>query len=157
MKNLSISILVVLFSFGYNSLYSQEYYKSAAGLRFDWVLGSSSGPSADYKVFLSDKFALEGLATFRFSNPSSFSLTVLGEIHNDLGINGLQWYAGAGPGFVIVDSSTDFNLVGVVGLDYSFGSIPIGLLIDVFPTIRFKPDFDVNLPLSFGIRYILSR
>lgn len=157
MKRFSIAAIVVLFSLCVNSLFSQEYYKSAAGLRFDWVLGSSSGPSADYKLFLGDKLAIEGLASFRFSNPSSFSLTLLAEIHNELGLDGLQWYAGAGPGFIIIDSSTDFNLVTVVGLDYSFDSIPFDILLDVFPTIRFKPDFDVSLPLSFGIRYILAR
>ena len=140
-------------------------YSSAIGARLGVPLAAS------YKTFINEDSAVEGYVAFRsFSaNYSWISLNGAYQVHNDIsGVNGLQWYYGAGAGILffnfddnfIGDNSTNttFSLSGYIGLDYRFADAPINLSVDWIPTYFFS-GFGSGFGGGYGslaVRYILG-
>lgn len=169
-KSLLVSLLLLV---GGLTLSAQDY-SSAVGLRLGYPI------SASYKTFVSETAAIEGYVGFnrpRFqdvgtvSGVGSVSLNLAYQLHNDIaGVEGLQWYIGAGPGvqFVTFDRDFDidaqvrFSLSGYGGLQYTLSEVPISFTLDWVPTFFIGGDRDFeyrNFDMAYGgvgIRYVLG-
>ncbi len=158
MKNKNVLLLFfLLVSF---SLSAQQY-KSAIGVRG----GVANGIT--YKQFISEKGALEGIASFRWRG---FEFTGLYEHHYPVfDPEGFFFYWGAGGhiGFYNGDQVrwADDNLAytvigadGMIGLEYNFQDIPLNLSVDWKPAINFI-GYTGFWPDGGGIsaRYIIGR
>jgi len=118
------------------------------GQDYNTGLGLRGGPYFAFTVkhFLSEKSAIEGLASTRWKG---FEITGLYEIHNQaFEVDRLKWFFGGGGhiGFYNGDNTnwgetgktyTNIGIDGILGLEYSFNEAPISLSID------WKPSFDV--------------
>ena len=71
------------------------------------------------------------------------------QVHNNLeGLDGLQWYYGAGAGVYFWNydqgfagdntTSTTFSLQGYLGLDFTLKEAPINFTLDWVPTVFFN-------------------
>ena len=113
-------------------------YKTAIGLKVY--------PGAfTIKHFINKGAAIEGLA---YLYNYGFRATGLYEFHFDInGAPGLKWYVG--PGFHVGawndhwkkdyptrESSAQFGVDGVIGLDYKFNGVPINLSFDWQPSLN---------------------
>lgn len=102
------------------------------------------------KHFISDRAALEGLFTTRWSG---FGITGLYEIHNNaFDIPRLHWYYGVGGHIGFFDGrhthrywgerdQRSYTVIGVdfiLGLEYNFTELPINLSVD------WKPAFNIT-------------
>lgn len=138
MKKLSLIITVLFFV----TVGSAQSYKNAIGVRFnDYYAGFT------YKKFVSEENALDFTLNSEFNN--GFGLTALYEIHKPTGFApNLFWYYGAGGHISLwsgeyhnaFENSTKnyaqigFGVDGVVGLEYSVGTIPFAFSIDYIPS-----------------------
>jgi hypothetical protein len=148
-KHLIFGLAFLLFSF--INLESARAQTVGLGLR---IGGYSAGISGKY--FFQDDLAIEGILGTGFGR-RGFQLTGLLEQHaSAFGINGLQWFYGAGahvgffngryyhkPSNKHYRDSYDRTLAtlgldGIVGLEYQITEIPISVGID------FKPFIDIN-------------
>lgn len=140
MKKFALLISMLFVLAVANDLKAQDY-QSAIGLR----LGSPLAVS--YKFFISDPGAIELYLGFRsyaigytFLNPGAMY-----QYHLPIsGVDGLQWYFGAGASVFLYSYKSNFGpagdnlgigLNGVLGLDYKFTDAPINLSLDWTPTI----------------------
>lgn len=116
---------------------STTNYKAALGLKFIY------GISLTGKFFLNEKTALEGIVRYNSAGGSGSNIAFSGlyEYHADIkGVDGLRWYLGGG-GHVnhmswkngYGDPVTTFGVVGIVGLEYKFKSLPIAISADWQP------------------------
>lgn len=162
---LLLSLLLVSLA-GVHHLHAQEY-KTAAGLR----LGSPSALSLKY--FLSEPLALEVYAGGRFYSWGNWlSINGAFQYHTPLeieGIEGLQWYVGAGAGayfwnydrgFGVGASDLTIGIQGYLGLDwYPTPDLPLAISADWVPTLFVGDAFLSGFGAGYGtvgIRYILS-
>lgn len=145
MKKLSLLIVMTgLMLLAHNTTQAQSY-KNAIGLRALWGYGIT------FKHFLNEKAALEGVIYYRnygyyAGDYNYFRITGLYLIHNQISsAPGLTWYYGGGlmfqswggkfKEFQPNASTTNFGIMGALGLDYKFANVPINLSLDWLPTI----------------------
>lgn len=153
---------------------AQSDYKSAVGLR----LGSPVAISFKHK--LSDSDAIEFTLSTRGQRQRFSSYRWLGisggyQVHNGLNLNvsgleQLQWYFGGGAAAYFWSwdydsgfsqdqySSTSFGIVGYLGLEYTFDSIPVNLSLDWTPVFAFN-GFGSGFGAGFAglaVRYVLN-
>ena len=152
-KLVTTVILLVLFS--QTNVFSQ-YYGSAVGLR----LGDASGITG--KVLLGNKTYLEAILTTRWGG---INITALAEISQNLhDTPGLAWYYGFGANIGFWEDpdeqpkETDLfiGIDGIVGMEYTFETIPINLSIDWKPyfNIITHPGF-IAEEFALSVRYAL--
>jgi hypothetical protein len=138
-------ILILPLVFLLNSGFTQDYYRTAFGLRF----GSDIGVTV--KHFTSNVNAVEGIVSFRWGG---FLLTGLYE-YEGIAFNtvGLNWYAGGGAHVGIwskyssnaywwdnnkhPDNYTVMGVDLILGLEYVFGGVPINIALDWKPAFNF--------------------
>jgi len=116
------------------------------------------------KHFIGDKSALEGLLGTRWSG---FEITGLYEIHNPFAdVERFKWFCGIGGHIGFYDSDktnwgdagTSYTVIGIdliLGLEYSFSTVPINISLDWKPAyniIGYNKFFGDGGSLS--IRYI---
>ncbi|MEO1518037.1 MAG: hypothetical protein AAFV95_23645 [Bacteroidota bacterium] len=141
-----------------------QNYQTAIGARLGYPL------SASIKHFINESHALEGYigtrgwSTYRWTNISGAY-----QIHKPIeGVDGLQWYFGAGASVYFWNFRDDFvggefsnlnlGLQGYLGLDYTFSDVPISITADWIPSIflgGFLGGFGGGYG-TLGVRYILS-
>ncbi len=159
MKKLLLLTLLIL-GIGLSSNLVAQKYSSAIGLRFGYP------NSVSYKMFLSEKAAVEAYGSFVFSS----SFTTIGVnaaylLHNDFAnAEGLSWYYGGGAsvylnsyktGFAGDGGNIGFGVSGYLGLDYMFGNLPLNITVDFVPTFVIGGGF-IGRQGALGIRYILG-
>lgn len=139
MKKLFV-VLILAFSCFFAAQAQDQSYSSAIGLRLGYPT------SVTYKQFISDPGAIEVFAGFRSWGYGSW-VNVAGLYEHHFPITnapGLQWYVGGGASvffwnydndFVFDDdySSTQFGILGAIGLDYKFANAPFNLSVDWLP------------------------
>jgi len=140
-RSLFLTLLTML-GLGLGAVHAQ-YYKTAAGLRLGY-------PSAlSLKYFLDENNAVEVYAGGRgYGAFSSFGLSISGAYlhHQPLdidGLDGLQWYLGAGAtlySFGTAFTGTSFTVLGIQGY----------LGLDWYPT----PDLPIALSLEIGRAHV---
>ena len=157
-KVLAAFILFAAISFAYTASAQDNPpaagYKTAIGVRL-----SSGAPivnnAVSIKHFLNPKLAIEGLVSL--GDPLSFGGLL--EIHQPVGVSGINWYYGGGAylGFVKTydvnknRTGTDphFGAQGVVGLHYKFANIPLNLSLDWKPELNLVSDINFE-PAAIG-------
>ncbi len=138
-----------------------QTYKSAAGLRLGYPWAAS------YKTFFSESSAFEIYAGYRgWTFYNWISVNGAYQYHRPIeGVDGLQWYLGAGAGvqfwnykntFLDTGSNTSFSVQGYLGLDYALNDIPLSITADWVPTL-FLNGYANGFGGGFGnigVRYI---
>lgn len=153
--------LVVVCMFVFAFAYAQEaqaQYTTGIGLR----AGVSNGLTV--KHFISNDAALEGILHTRWGG---FVITGLYEVHKDISdVKGLMWFFGGGahlgswnagsnrPWGDRNRSETVVGLSGIIGLDYAFADVPIGLSLDWKPTFNFSGQRYWGDEVALSIRFI---
>ncbi len=163
MKIRNILILAIL---GITISIQAQDYKSAIGLRLGYPL------SVTYKMFISEKAALEFVAGYR--NTSYWNYLNVGAYYQHhmpiSSVDGLNWYVGGGANvfFWSYDDvfyanndygSTNFGISGCIGLDYKFANSPINLSVDWIPTFFISSDIYTGFRGdngAFAIRYTIN-
>ena len=150
-KILFLSLLAGIAGLG--SLQAQEY-KTAVGVRLSSA-GANVNNSISIKQFLTGKTAVEVL--FSFDDP--VALGALFEQHKPLASSGLSYYYGAGGYLSFVKtydpaknrniSDPNFGAMGVIGLDYKFGNVPLNLSLDWKPELNIVKDINFE-PSAIG-------
>lgn len=168
-----VILLSILFSL---SLTAQEEpkpsigksdYKNAIGIR----IGETSGFT--YKHFFNNGNAFEGIVS---AWPYTVGLTGLYEKHLQAGAPGLLWYYGAG-GHINLGGPTSrvyygyngdrrytyvyrtggfgLGVDGIIGIEYKFRPIPLGLSADLKPFIEVNDYSNVYMSLdpSIGVKF----
>lgn len=132
-------ILGFTFAFFISGMALAQDYTTGIGLRG----GFSSGFTV--KHFTGERTALEGILSTRWHG---FNITGLYEIHNyPFAVEGLSWYYGVGGHIGFWDGAdvdwaddddtyTVIGIDGVLGLEYSFVEVPIGLSLDWKPALN---------------------
>lgn len=141
---------------------SAQNYQSAIGAR----LGSPLAVS--YKMFLSEPAAIEffgGLGYY--AGDAYLNANAAYEHHIPFSnTDGLSWYFGGGGGVSLWSGAlrpasapgASINLLGVLGLDYTFRDIPLNLSIDWMPTFILG-DYRGGFRYGYGAlaaRYVLK-
>ncbi len=148
-----VATVIFLVLFSQTNVFSQ-YYGSAIGLR----LGNASGITG--KIFLGGKTYLEGMLTTRWDG---INITALAEFsQNMVDTPGLGWYYGFGANIGFwkdrneQDNDTDLfvGVDAIVGMEYTFDSIPMNLSIDWKPYINIitHPGFIAD-EFALSVRY----
>lgn len=134
--------------------YAQSNYNQALGLKFP------GGFAVTYKKFITDNHNIEAQAMFW---RKGFRAVGLYEFNFDIpDAEGLRWFVGPGAhiGFWKstykddYNSSADFGVDGIIGLDYKFKDIPLNVSLDWEPSIvlvgssGFTPSYG-----GIGVRY----
>jgi hypothetical protein len=142
MKKTTILIIAFL-SLGLSSAIAQKNFNKALGLRFGLPTGIT------FKGSVSKTDALEGILHF---NENYLGFTGLYERHGKLGaIPEISVFYGAGLGIATYNrnnhnynnhngSSISLGFDMILGIDYTFESIPINLSLDIKPTIILLED-----------------
>lgn len=142
---------------------TKALYSTAVGLKAMW------GFAVTGKHFFRDHHAGEAILKFRGYHGvgSDINLTLLYEYHGDIPVEGLRWYAGAGPmvghfklkkvysdvleGYYGKSSATYFGLSGVMGAEYKFKTIPLAVSADWQPAFQFNSGyFDSGFTAEYG-------
>lgn len=161
----------ILFSFLFLACFAgaaqAQSYKKAIGLRF------GVPNSISYKHFLNENGAIEVFGGFRNYSAGIYgygyiSAGALYQYHKPIpSVENLQWYFGGGAsaffwhwddGYPDSDSNTSFGVMGCLGLDYKFASIPLNLSIDWAP-VFFLNGFGNGFTAGYGAlsaRYVLG-
>lgn len=126
-------------------------YSRAIGIR------GGIGANVTYKQFVSTQSAFELLGGFYFGDVyASLVYEVHNEFRND--VRGLTWYWGVGASVLLSSGGIGVGGLGAIGLDYSFGDIPLNISVDWMPHLYliggqgFEPGGG-----GFSLRYILER
>lgn len=140
-----------------------ETFKTAIGLR----AGGTSGLTI--KQFFETKKAIEGIFGVY---PRGFSFTGLYEIYTPAGVNGLNFYYGAGAHagmlgskayymngmmrmhndvYYYSDNNWSMGLDGILGIEYKIIPIPFALSLDMKPYIELNTAGRVFISLDPGI------
>ena len=107
-----------------------------------------------YKHFLNESNALEGI----LSLTNGFGICGLYEIHKPLPVENVQWLIGGGGYVAFVNSANYFGGAGIVGIDYTFPSIPLNLTIDWKPELNLAPRiFFEGSGVGFSARYTFGK
>ena len=132
-----------------NMLVQAQYYTDAAGLR------GGTGATITYKKFVSAPVAFEAiLGSYDYD---FFGVSLLFEKHEDIGVRRAQWYWGVGPYLTTARDFSAWGIMGALGLDASFESIPLNITIDWTPRLRLKDGGVAFLrSAGVGLRYIIQ-
>lgn len=150
MKKIILIVAIIVSSIALNA----QSYKTGIGLRG----GLSNGLTV--KHFLSESNAIEGILSTRWKG---FNITGLYEFEYSLPEEGLDWYWGVGghvgfwdgrygnPWFKDTRTYTVIGVDGIIGIEYTFASIPLNLSLD------YKPAFNlVGYSGFWGDEFALS-
>jgi hypothetical protein len=156
---LAISVLAILWASGL----SAQNYKSAIGARvgYPWAVS--------FKTFVAGNNAIELYGGYRgFARYGWLSANGAYQVHFDIeGVDGLQWYVGAGAGLLFYRYDNDLPdpgdnigvaLQGYAGLDYKVEGIPMSITLDWVPNI-FINGYDGSFGWRYGnlgIRYVFA-
>ena len=121
-------------------------------------LGQPLGATARY--FFDDANAVEGIAgTYN----ETFTVTGLYERHFDLSaltVAGFAWYAGGGAHMGVREIRDETKFIagfdGIIGLDYTFQTIPLNLSLDWKPAVHFSTPSDLA-SFAVSVRYTLNK
>lgn len=148
LKSVLTILAIVLFS-QVQAQNNSSSYKTAVGVKFY--------PGAiTFKHFVSDKAALEGLASFW---KGGVRITGLYELHFPLlDVDGLQWYVGPGAHLGIYDEkyydgTTYIGVDGILGVDYKISGAPLNLSLDWNPAFEFGDGARFTSWGGLGVRY----
>jgi len=73
-------------------------------------------------------------------------------LYRPLGGESFNWYMGAGP-YTVIDDDFQLGLVGEVGLEYKFNTLPLTFGVDWRPSFRIIDDTDfVGGDFGFNVR-----
>ena len=160
--------LTFLVIFSCSFLFSQQY-TSAIGIKGGSVHSRSGFGGLNFKHFLGGSNAIELTAS---AGTGNFRLQALYEWQKSTGWEeGLDWYVGVGgglgtwrkdywggPGHGNSNYSSGFFLrgVAVIGLDYTFSSVPINLALDTGPSVGIINTYSFGWGGGFAIRYVLK-
>lgn len=134
-------ILIVGLTIGMFSVKAQDY-KTAIGVRG----GFSNGLTV--KHFISESNSVEGILSTRWRG---FNITGIYQFNNPLSEAGLNWYYGAGAHIGFWNGSSRYNnpwfseernytvigVDGMIGIEYTFSSVPFNISFD------YKPSFNL--------------
>lgn len=113
-------------------------YKNAIGVRL-----SSSAPAVKsgitYKHFFGSN-AVEGILSF---GDGLTSIAGLYEIHKPFATENLQWLLGAGGYIGFGNKNTLLGVMGIIGVDYKFSTLPLNLTLD------WKPELNIVSKVGF--------
>ncbi len=130
-----------------------QVYTGAAGLGIEFGDGATLvGPSGKY--FFSEHSS--GQVELLFDD--GVTAINLFYIHASefSGSNGLQWYLGVGPTFLLVDGgSSDVGIRPLVGLDYKINNVPLGFTADWRPYFSLDSGSEAGI-FAIGVRYIFD-
>lgn len=122
-------------------------------------LGGGQGYNAEisWQHFLSASRVELDFGWANYQNASSFSLTSIYQWTFGLSDN-FGWFIGPGAylGMTSVEGKSHFGLalVGQVGVEYNFASIPLQLSLDIRPRFYLVPSTDFHWgDIALGIRY----
>ncbi|SHL18226.1 hypothetical protein SAMN05444266_102341 [Chitinophaga jiangningensis] len=127
--------------------YGVENYNTALGIRLNpWMVGFT------IKHFIQGPHAIEGLVTTNVSNRTNVTFTGLYEYHWNVGMQGMNLYAGGGVHLSILDR-LDYDedkfhekgkgtyatpgLDGIIGIEYTFKKFPLNISADLKPFVQF--------------------
>ncbi|MDR6569292.1 hypothetical protein SAMN05660461_6131 [Chitinophaga ginsengisegetis] len=122
-------------------------YETALGIRLNpWVVGFT------IKHFIKGPHAIEGLVTTNHSHKTNVTFTGLYEYNWNIGVPGLNMYAGGGAHVGFYDRR-DYDwdryidkgkgtyvspgLDGIIGVEYTFKKIPLNISADLKPYVQF--------------------
>lgn len=145
MKNFLLIVAVVMASYTFST--AQE-----VGVRFGDVSGGNVAIDALFSVGEFSRIH----ADVSFGN--GVGIDVLWDfLYRPLGGEAFNWYAGVGP-YIQIDDPFWFGVVGELGLEYRFNSIPISLSADWRPSFSIveKTDFHAG-GFGFNVRYIFGQ
>lgn len=122
------------------------------GLRFTG--GYDNGAEASFQMDMGDANRLE--ADLGFGSYGGFALT--GIYHWKWSLEeqlteGFAWYAGPGAGIRINSNGFGAGIVGQIGIEYTFPSLPIQLSIDSRPGFYFGAGGYSDWGGALGVRY----
>jgi hypothetical protein len=103
--------------------------RMALGIRISTVQATVNN-AASFRYFFNDRTAGEALLGF-----DPWSVGGLYERFFPLGVQGLQWFAGGGA-YAAFKGDNVIGAMGVIGLDYTFPSVPINLSVDWKPELN---------------------
>ena len=163
MKNQTIILLFAIVGVFACTTLDAQNYKSTIGVRagYPWAVS--------YKTFVSGNNAIEIYGAYRgYRNYGWFSINGAYQIHFDLeGVEGLQWYVGAGAGLLFWNYDKNFkdpganqsiSVQGYLGLDYKVPGAPLNLTLDWVPNIfinGYSRGFYGRYG-NLGVRYVLG-
>ncbi len=133
--------------------YSQDY-ETSLGLRLD-----VDNFGVTFKHFLKRESAFEGIVHFW---DGGIALTALYEYHGKLieDEQNLKWYGGGGGHLGVKDKRNNNELQlgidGIVGLEYTFESVPLNFSIDIHPMIHLFENYDPDISMGLSGRYIFK-
>ncbi|MBK8565386.1 MAG: hypothetical protein IPN76_19075 [Saprospiraceae bacterium] len=163
MKKQSILLVISLVTFFGASALTAQNYKSAIGARvgYPWAVS--------FKTFVAGNNAIELYGGYRgFARYGWFSANGAYQVHFDLeGVDGLQWYVGAGAGLQFYRYDNDLldagdnlgvSIQGYVGLDYKVEDIPLSITLDWVPNIFINGYVNGFRGLygNLGVRYVFA-
>lgn len=150
-------IIILIMCVCLSGLAVAQEYNTGIGIR----AGISSGLTI--KHFKSRKVALEGLLTTRWSG---FDLTGLYEVHGKaFDVDHLNWYYGGGAHVGFYNGSNAYwghdgvsytvvGVDGILGLEYTFGELPINIGIDWKPTLNLVGYAGLWSEGGISVRYV---
>lgn len=77
-------------------------------------------------------------------------------LYRPLGGEAFDWYAGVGP-YIWIGDPFQLGIVGELGLQYTFASVPISLSADWRPWFRLIDNTDIGFGgFGFNVRYVIG-
>lgn len=148
MKKITLLICLVTVFFVANS--SAQVYQAAVGVGLDFGEGTTLvGPSGKY--FFTENHA--GMAEVLFGDGVT-AINLLYQYHGQFsGAEGLQWFAGGGPSFLLGSGNSDIGIRPMVGLDYKLTNVPLSFSFDWRPYISFDSGGSEFARFGLGFRY----
>ncbi len=153
---LKVTLLLIVYLGTFNSLHAQEN-RYAIGAQ---LLGPSGVTG---KLELNSTTSVTGLATFRIQDGnSSFFLQanlIFSAARDDMEIESgrLTPYYGVGLEADFNELYSNFySIRGPLGLEYEFESNPLGVYLDIAPTLDVEPNVALYIGSSLGVRYYFN-
>jgi len=149
MKN--VFSFALFFAFFGSIISNAQVYTGAVGLGLDFGDGPTLvGPSGKY--FFAEEHAAQAEVLF---GDGVTSISVLYEYHGEfVGADGLQWYAGTGPTFLLGSGgNSDIGIRPLVGLDFKINDVPLAFSVDWRPYISFEKGGTEVARFALGFRY----
>jgi len=151
MKKINVFILFLMSFYAINT--NAQDYLAAVGVGLDFGNGSTLvGPSGKY--FFSENHA--GMAEVLFGDRIT-AINLLYQYHGQFsGADGLQWFAGGGPAFLLGSGNSDVGIKPMVGLDYKLNNVPLSFSLDWRPYISFDSGGSEAARFGLGFRYVIE-
>lgn len=125
------------------------------------AIGIRLGPTSpaiqngiSYRHFLNESTGIEGI----LSLSNGFGVCGLYEVFKPLPVENVQWFIGAGGYVAFVNSTNYFGGAGIIGVDYTFPSIPLNISLDWKPELNLAPRlFFEGSGVGFSARYAFGK